>query len=172
MKLNLGCGPRYINGWQNIDWSSQYKVDHNLDLGNERLPFADDTVSEAVSSHIIEHMTRWEGIHHIKEVYRVLRKGGEFILSFPDLAKIVKCFHGSLPGPNVKNNHEWLIRAIFETQIDETIVHKYGYTNETARALLISTGFKSIDEIKTHVDIDGHRICHYSFATTIYKVTK
>jgi len=173
MKIHLGCGVRYIDGWQNIDWSDKYKVDHKLNIGTQPLPFEDGVASEVISSHLIEHLTRWEGIYHLNEIYGVLGEGGELLLSFPDLAKIVQCYHGKRPSPfNITGDDTWLVRAIFETQIDETIVHKYGYTDKTMRSLLKTVGFKDVEEIKEHVEIDGHRVCHYSFATTIFKATK
>jgi predicted SAM-dependent methyltransferase len=172
MKIHLGCGVRYIDGWENVDWSDKYKVDHKLDIGTEPLPFEDGVASNVISSHLIEHLTRWEGIHHLKEILRVLKPGGELVLAFPDIIRILDCFEGRDKSVDVAGNHDWLILCLFETQKDETIIHKYGYTKKTLTKLLKQLGFSTVEEQKEEVIINGKKVCDYRYAITILKVTK
>lgn len=173
MKINLGCGTRYIDGWINIDWSTKYKVDYSLDIGNAKIPIDDSSADEVISSHLIEHLTRLEGLHHLKEIYRVLSPGGVLIISWPDINKIINVFLGNDSSmKQLKNNHDWLIQAIFETQTDNTIIHKYGYTAQTMTNLLKKIGFKDLQHITNPIDINGERICDYRYAITILKATK
>lgn len=173
MKLHLGCGPRYINGWTNVDWSSKYKVDISLNLEKDRLPFEKDTVDEVISSHLIEHLDRWGGEHHLSEIHRVLKKGGKFTLAFPDLAKIVDCYEGRDKSVlKFKGKDTWLVEAIFETHRNETVVHKYGYTESTMKTLLLNKGFGAVKVITQPLVINGDRICDYRYAITILEITK
>lgn len=172
MKIHLGCGTRYIDGWHNIDWSTKYKVDHRLDIGREILPFNDDTASEVISSHLIEHLNRWEGEHHLREIYRVLGENGKLILAFPDIIKILDCFEGRDTTSNITGDHKELVKAIFETQKDETSVHKYGYTGKIIKDLLSQVGFRSSRNIKEAVYIDDKKICDYRYAITIIEAIK
>lgn len=172
MKLHLGCGIRYIDGWVNIDWSDKYKVDYSIDLGTTPLPCEDGQADRVISSHLIEHLNRWEGMFHLKEIYRTMKPGAKFTLAFPCLRRIIDCYEGRDRSVNVVKNDDWLIEAIFETQKDETIIHKYGYTTGTMTRLLIETGFKDVTEIREPVVIDGKTICDFRYAITILEATK
>ena len=123
IKLNLGCGTRYIPGFINIDCSMSVKADLRLTLGENPLPMEEDIVSLIVSSNLLEHLTRYEGLFFLKECYRVLTPGGLFYLALPDVKRIVDIFLNGHPVmPHLKNDHDWIIRALFETQDDETII--------------------------------------------------
>ena len=50
------------------------------------LPFADGSTSYIYSSHMIEHMSRWQGVEFVRECRRVLAPGGVLRLATPDLA--------------------------------------------------------------------------------------
>ncbi len=172
MKLHLGCGIRYIKGWTNIDWSSKYKVDHNLNLGKERLPCKNGQADEVISSHLIEHLTRWEGIFHLKEIFRTLKPGGKLTVAFPSLERIIDCYEGRDKSVSFKGNDKWLVTAIFETQKDETVIHKYGYTTKTMTKLLRTTGFREIRTVTKPVVIGNKTICDYRYAISILEATK
>lgn len=172
MNLHLGCGERYIDGWENIDWSDKYKVDYCLDLGKDALPFNDDSISRVISSHLIEHLDRWGGLYHLREIYRTMKPGGELILAFPDIKKIVDCFEGRDRTVSVSGNHKWLIEAIFETHKDETVIHKYGYTDITLKSLLEEIGFTNIQNIKNEIWINNQKVCDYRYAITILSASK
>ena len=46
MKLNLGCGKDYIDGWVNVDFYDDSKCDVTHDLEEFPWPWEDDSVSE------------------------------------------------------------------------------------------------------------------------------
>lgn len=88
IRLNLGCGANYLLGWVNIDINPQVKADIHADL-KMNLPFRNDHISEIVLSHVIEHMNYAQGKKLISEVYRVLKKGGIFRVSTPNLSYVL-----------------------------------------------------------------------------------
>ncbi len=88
--LHLGCGPRRVDGWLNVDVVGS---DFDIDLGNGSLPFPDHSVNAIVSQHTIEHLElRSELLPLLSECCRVLRPGGRAWLSCPDLAKICSSY--------------------------------------------------------------------------------
>jgi predicted SAM-dependent methyltransferase len=87
MKIHLGCGSNYINGWINIDLDSPL-ADIYADL-RQPLQFKDASVDMIFNEHFIEHISREEGIAFLKECRRVLKKGGVFRVSTPDLRWLV-----------------------------------------------------------------------------------
>ena len=56
------------------------------------LPFPEDTFDSVYALHIIEHLTPEEGGEFVAEVFRVLRPGGIFRVSTPDLEAIVRAY--------------------------------------------------------------------------------
>lgn len=92
IKLHLGCGTQYKEGWINIDNNSDnniQKLDLNWDLRNP-LPFPDNTVDFIFHEHLLEHLTVDEGQNFIKDSMRVLKQGGVLRISMPDLEVSVK----------------------------------------------------------------------------------
>jgi len=61
-------------------------VDVVCDLGTEPWPWQDDTVDEAHSSHMVEHLTGPQRIHFVNELCRVLKRGGKATLVTPHWA--------------------------------------------------------------------------------------
>jgi hypothetical protein len=76
IRLDLGCGPNTREGFEGADqYSFDGKVKHVIDL-RKPWPWADGSVSEAHSSHFIEHLTAMERMHFCNELFRVLVMGG------------------------------------------------------------------------------------------------
>lgn len=87
VKLNIGCGTDYKNGWINIDNNSDkniQKLDLNWDL-RLPLPFNDNSVDYIFNEHFIEHLTVEEGQIAIKDFMRVLKPEGVLRMATPDL---------------------------------------------------------------------------------------
>jgi predicted SAM-dependent methyltransferase len=87
VKLNVGCGTDYKEGWINIDNNSDEnieKLDLNWDLRNP-LPFPDNSVDFIFNEHFIEHLTVEEGQAAIKDLMRVLKPKGVMRMATPDL---------------------------------------------------------------------------------------
>jgi len=87
-RLNMGCGAHREPGWINAD--SDEKADTCLTLSEgEPLPFADGELEAVFSEHFLEHVPFRTGVHFLRESGRVLRSGGTFRVSCPDLDVIV-----------------------------------------------------------------------------------
>lgn len=56
MRLNLGCGDRYVEGWTNVDWQSPHRLDERVDLTG-RLPWHWACAATHVyAGHLFEHL--------------------------------------------------------------------------------------------------------------------
>ena len=75
MKLNLGCGTYRKEGFINIDIDKDCSPDLVLNLGRDTLPYPNDSVDHVISNHFLEHITRDESDHLMKELYRVCKSG-------------------------------------------------------------------------------------------------
>lgn len=88
LKLDLGCGTnkRQDGGpWTGVDAIAFPGVDYVTDL-RQRWPWADSSVTEAHTSHFVEHLTAWERVHFVNELHRVLVPGGKCQVIVPHWA--------------------------------------------------------------------------------------
>jgi predicted SAM-dependent methyltransferase len=95
VKLNVGCGTDYKNGWINIDNNSDHnieKLDLDWDLRNP-LPFDDNSVDFIFNEHFLEHLTVEEGQGAIKDFMRVLKPDGVLRIAMPDLETAIKFYN-------------------------------------------------------------------------------
>lgn len=76
MKLNVGCGADVRPGYVNIDRMSAPGIDIAIDLNaldTLKLPIGDDSVTEVLMSHVIEHIGNVLPL--MDELYRVAAPG-------------------------------------------------------------------------------------------------
>jgi predicted SAM-dependent methyltransferase len=115
-RLNLGCGQTPTPGWRNfdnspsillaklpllpsialslglltaqhrkyIDWLRQNRIEW-ADV-SRRIPCRDASVDTIYTSHMVEHLDKWEVQNFLREVKRVLRRKGTLRIAVPNLA--------------------------------------------------------------------------------------
>ena len=94
LKLHLGCGTVYKEGWVNIDNNSDNnitKLDLNWDL-RYPMPFPKNSVDFIFHEHMLEHLTSDEGQTFLKDCKRVLKKGGVMRIAMPDLRACIDTY--------------------------------------------------------------------------------
>jgi len=79
VKLHLGCGKKKLEGYVNIDISSEVGPDLVADICS--LPYENDSVDEILCVHTIEHVTSFYDA--MKEIHRVLKKGAIARITVP-----------------------------------------------------------------------------------------
>jgi SAM-dependent methyltransferase len=83
MKLNLGCGDRHFEGFENVD--SHAPADRIVDLECLPWPWEDDSVEHVLALHVLEHIgadaATFLGI--VKELYRVCKHGTRIEIAVP-----------------------------------------------------------------------------------------
>lgn len=86
-RLHLGCGPRVLSGWGNLDLDGgPGSIRYDL---TEPLPKADRSVRFIYTEHFIEHLPRDLGLKLLRECRRVMREDGVLRVSTPDLGFLV-----------------------------------------------------------------------------------
>ncbi len=87
-KLQLGSGPKLLDGWLNTDCSLFFRSKCFLDV-TRPFPVKDQTFDYVFAEHLIEHLTYPQGFAMLQECYRVLKPGGNLRVACPDLRIIV-----------------------------------------------------------------------------------
>ena len=98
---NLGCGYRLIKNYVNADFFQFNKVrtvlkkpklkgnlDWEIDL-RYKINCKDNFFSGIFAEHVFEHLTIFHGLQALKELRRILKKGGILRISVPDLKNIL-----------------------------------------------------------------------------------
>ena len=154
VKLNVGCGTDYKQGWINIDNNSDNnikKLDLNWDLRNP-LPFKENSVDFIFNEHLIEHLTVDEGQTAIKDFMRVLKPGGVLRIATPDLGLAVE-HYVKLPIDKDPTLKRYKLTFI-ETRAERLNLamrewgHKWLYDAEELKRRLQQAGCKNITQCK------------------------
>lgn len=78
MKLNLGCGDRYVPGWHNVDWAGcPHHVDETVDLSEGTLP--DHWLGAAThiyAGHLLEHLHQADAAELLRNLLDVAHVNG------------------------------------------------------------------------------------------------
>ena len=67
MKLHLGCGERYLEGFTHIDLAQYDHIDYEMPVDNLEI-FSNNSIEEIYASHVIEYFDR-------EEIKSVLKSG-------------------------------------------------------------------------------------------------
>jgi SAM-dependent methyltransferase len=167
MRLHLGCGTTYLKNYINVDIAPDYLIDdappavlmqnttiferyykHEFCKGSglcvadikasiDCLPFHSKTIDEAILIHVLEHIQSYEVGKVLKEISRVLKVGGSFIVGVPDLKETARM----LAETKTPEQEDWCIRLIHGTQRNEWSHHFCGYTERTLKEILSLYGF-------------------------------
>ena len=70
MKVNLGCGEDYKEGYVNCDKSNKVRADKIIDI-EKKLPFKDNSVDKVVAYHVLEHVNNL--VELMKEIHRICK---------------------------------------------------------------------------------------------------
>ena len=83
LRLNLGCGMNRLDGYINVDLHGEPEVRHDLEVFP--WPWPDDSVSEILLKHVLEHLGRDPKVYLgiMKEMYRVCRDGAMIRINVP-----------------------------------------------------------------------------------------
>ena len=83
LRLNLGCGMRRLDGFVNVDLHGEPDLRHDLEV--VPWPWPDNSVSEVVLKHVLEHLGRDPNcyLEIMKELYRVCEDGATIRVVVP-----------------------------------------------------------------------------------------
>lgn len=122
-------GPVFLKEWNNIIFATipgkPLPNTRYVDLSARPLQFADETFDSVYAYHVFEHLTLEEGVRLAREILRVLRPGGNFRLSVPDLEEFCREYLTKLEiawkdrTPTNVVRYQWAAMCIFEQMVRE-----------------------------------------------------
>jgi predicted SAM-dependent methyltransferase len=166
LKLNVGCGPNYKEGWVNIDLSGH--VELTLDM-RQPIPLPDRCASIIYSEHFFEHLDYpHDALLFLSESYRILERGGIFSVGVPDTKWPLMDYAGRGDGKYLEavEAHHWhpewaktfLDHINYHFRQDGE--HRYAYDFETLSLALESVGFTDIKQrdFDSRLDTEWRRV--------------
>lgn len=155
IRLNIGCGPDYREGWVNIDAAyDKFRVDKAMVFPDEKLSgeYAEDSIDEIYMCDVMEHFFRWDGIKVLKDFYKVLKPGGIVTIVTPDLERLIisptltlqrktELIRGAQgqPGPVAAGKQ---LADAWQTY-PKLFSHPYTWTDAELRAVMGQIGFEN-----------------------------
>lgn len=168
MKLHLGNGTVYLDGWINIDIVGELALDHpelvkrnkttvdkyykfpfrqnkgynvtDIIMDARKLNFSDEMFEELLCVNLIDHMKKEDFIDALQEWKRVLKTGGTLIIDVDDRAKQAEI----LVSAETYEEVEWALRLIYCDHYGTGRTHWWGYTPEYLKHILMTAGFKYV----------------------------
>jgi predicted SAM-dependent methyltransferase len=137
LRVNLGCGQLPLEGYLNIDRRELPGVDVIASVDN--LPFAENTLAELFSAHLVEHFPQEEFRRRILPYWHnLLRQGGQFRAVMPDWETMMR--------KHVSGEYDFekMRQVTFGAQDYEGDFHYNMFSKESLARLLTETGFRDI----------------------------
>jgi predicted SAM-dependent methyltransferase len=147
MKLHIG-GKETHPEWKILDIEQRPEVDYIGDA-SDLSQFEDESIEAIYASHVLEHFyyaLNYELALTLAEWYRVLKKGGQLMISVPDLRKL--CWLYCRPDIDASTRMH-IMRMIFGGQTNQYDVHKVGFDFDILCMYLSDAGFTECQHVES-----------------------
>lgn len=138
MKLHLGCGLKYLEGYVHIDIMPNENVDFVSSIDNLSM-IGDNSVEEIYACHVLEHVDRKNIEETLIEWRRVLKKGGRLRIAVPNFEAIVEEY---MENKNLGS----LLGLLYGGQDYEYNYHKIVFDFKKIKEILEKLNFKEIQK--------------------------
>ena len=140
LKLHIGCGDYWFDGYINIDMHVYGGTDMLWDV-RKGLPFQPETVEVIEAYEFLEHLNKDEAFNQLEEWKRVLISGGTVRISVPDMDGLISMY-GTDPQDTIAMIYGY----------EDHPHHKWGYTKDTLKELFEKHGFIEVTVIQGHIE--------------------
>jgi predicted SAM-dependent methyltransferase len=144
MKLHIGGEEKKV-GWKILNISQKPGVDFIGNISDLSM-FENDSVSDVYASHVFEHVKQAKVLETLYEIKRILKTGGKFYISVPDLDVLCHSFINPIASPKEKFH---IMRMMFGGQIDDHDFHYFGWNQLFLFDFLKQTGFSDASRVES-----------------------
>lgn len=123
MKLHLGCGTQYWDGWINVDRCRDVRADYTMDFRKIGNQFQPGTIEAVAMIHSFSYLNLWEAEDLLDVIWNLLTPKSQLIIEFPDIMKCAVALYHSTS----QERYLEAVRGIYAFGMDE-IRNKVTYT--------------------------------------------
>jgi hypothetical protein len=142
IRLHLGCGERYLEGYVNIDYPPEQ---HSVQLSSPADVYADiaqlryepATVTEIRLHHVFEHFDRTTALRMLIDWYEWLEEDGVLIIETPDFEASARRFIRK----RFRSDRNKVVRHVFGSQEAPWAFHADGWYEQKYRLVLEALGY-------------------------------
>lgn len=134
MRINVGSGKDYREGYINIEPNEMFPADMRMSI--QEAEFEEGSVEEIVAQDVIDHLTYVECKMQVAKFYKWLKKNGVLNIHLPNFENISKWA--------AQGNHEamtWIYGTDGKRAFYDTNFIKWAYTPKSLKATLEEAGF-------------------------------
>ena len=162
MKLHLGSGSRYLEGYLHVDIADYEHIDIKSSV-DKLSTIDDDTVDEIYASHVLEYYDRHEVESVLNEWKRVLKKDGVLRIAVPNFETLIEVYQET-------DEIEKILGPLYgkwNLTDGSFIYHKTVYDKKSLTELLERIGFFDIklwdwrEVFKNNPDYDDHSQAYF-----------
>ena len=139
MRVNLGCGQVYMEGWTNVDASRDVKADIYMEAADFLRQYADE-IDEVYMGHVLEHIMPGDALVTLRIMNERLRPGTRVSAVTPDMDAI---FAEYLDG-SISND---TLNASYVYSYVQPSHHIWCYGPESLAELFRRAGFTDVQPI-------------------------
>lgn len=149
IKLNVGCGGVILKDFINVDMvdvpTYLGKPVKNFVKGNIlALPFKDNYADYIVVDNVLEHVLIYKTLDALKELKRVLKKGGRLVIFVPEFMGMLRMFTQMMQQKKFDPEaYDYVAKIIYGHQAHEGEAHLAPMTPIYLNYLLKKAGFKN-----------------------------
>lgn len=149
MKLHLGCGQVYLEGYINIDYPLSEHTVQQASVADEfadltKLQYENESIEEVRLHHVFEHFPRARAAALLASWHSWLKRGGKVHIEVPDFDATAELVLGRNTSDK---DRKVAIRHIFGSNEAAWAVHYDGWSKRRFRELLEVFGF-SVDSLE------------------------
>jgi hypothetical protein len=111
MKVNLGCGSAYLEGWVNVDAREEVRADYHLDAQSFVGLHGHET-RELYMGHFIEHLMPHDALGLLRTIVEGLPAGAVVSAVAPDIRQVFRAYDAGSVGNRELN--EWYIYSYIQ----------------------------------------------------------
>jgi predicted SAM-dependent methyltransferase len=111
MKVNLGCGSAYLDGWVNVDAREDVRADFHLDAQGFISEHGHET-EELYMGHFLEHLMPRDALGLLRTVVEGLPEGAVVSAVAPDIRQVFRAYDAGSVGNRELN--EWYIYSYIQ----------------------------------------------------------
>ncbi len=145
IKLYVGSREYCPEGFKTVDIDSRYNPDYVANIVDMHI-FDNETIDAVCANAVLEHISWPDSFLAISELTRVLKMGGELLVSVPDFGLLCKLIS--------EGKSSWYSTALMYGvggRENEFEVHRFGWTKEMMMEILTYFGYGSFSYFNSDV---------------------